>query len=471
MESNTIYPIPLDQRRGRVHDLFTVWFGCNLMILTVATGALGTTAYGLPLFLAIVANAAGMSIGAVFMALHAAQGPHLGVPQMVQTRGQFGSWGAVPMIVLIIVMYIGFAASNWVLGAQTLQVVVPALGQDGGIVGMIAATLIPAIVGYSAIHATARAASWAGGIGLAFCLISAAHHLAPSALSAGHMTATGMVGCFSTGALWQIAYAPYVSDASRYLPPTRAGSRAAFWASYGGTFLGSLLPMALGAVLGVVGAHGDIAQALAVVAGPGTIPLMMVLTFSLAIASAMNIYCGSLSAITVWQTFASRWRPHVAGRLVVSAILVLVAGFVALVARAHFLGAYMAFLELLMAVLAPWSAVNLVDYYLIRRGSYDVASFFASDGGIYGRFNVPALVAYGAGVAIQVPFLATSLYTGPLARQLGRVDVSWIVGVVVTSLLYLSVMRSTALQSLKRSKSDDDAFPDERSGHQSQSHR
>lgn len=464
MESNTIYPIPLDQRHGRVRDLFTVWFGCNLMILTVATGALGTTAYGLPLFGAIAANAAGMAIGAIFMALHAAQGPHLGVPQMVQTRGQFGTWGAAPVIVVIIVMYLGFVASNWVLGAQTLQVVMPAIGQNAGIVAMIAATLIPAIVGYAAIHATARVASWAGGLGLAFCLVSAAQDLPSSALAAGHLTATGLFGCFSTGALWQIAYAPYVSDASRYLPPTRAGSRAAFWATYGGTVLGSLLPMTLGAVLGLAGAHGDIARALAVAAGPVVLPVMIVLTFSLAIASAMNIYCGSLSAITVCQTIVPRWRPHLVGRLLVSAILIFVAGFVALAMRAHFLSAYMAFLELLMAVLAPWSAVNLVDYYLVRRGAYDVDSFFVPDGGIYRRLNLPALAAYGLGIATEIPCLATSLYTGPIARHLGRVDVSWVVGVIVSSLFYLAVMRA-ADPSARKPQTGDSALPDEPSGH------
>jgi len=31
------------------------------------------------------------------------------------------------------------------------------------------------------------------------------------------------------------------------------------------------------------------------------------------------------------------------------------------------------FLGVLLVVLIPWSAVNLADYFLVRRGSYDVA--------------------------------------------------------------------------------------------------
>ena len=50
------------------------------------------------------------------MALHPAQGPRLGIPQMIQSRAQFGFYGAVVPILLVIMMYIGFFASSGVLG-------------------------------------------------------------------------------------------------------------------------------------------------------------------------------------------------------------------------------------------------------------------------------------------------------------------------------------------------------------------
>jgi len=37
----------------------------------------------------------------------------------------------------------------------------------------------------------------------------------------------------------------------------------------------------------------------------------------------------------------------------------------------------------LLFFLVPWSAINLVDYYLVKHGRYDVQSFFKPDG-IYG---------------------------------------------------------------------------------------
>jgi NCS1 family nucleobase:cation symporter-1 len=86
--------------------------------------------------------------------------------------------------------------------------------------------------------------------------------------------------------------------------------------------------------------------------------------------------------------------------------------------------------------MVPWTAVNLVDYYLIRHGEYDVPSFFAADGGIYGRYNVAALVCYVLGILVQVPFIASDVYTGPVARALGGIDFSWIVGLVAVSGAY-----------------------------------
>ena len=94
IEQHTIYQIPLDQRHGKARHLFTLWVGANINVLTVVTGALATTLFGQSFLAGSTAIIIGNLIGTVFMALHAAQGPRLGVPQMVQSRGQFGAQGA-----------------------------------------------------------------------------------------------------------------------------------------------------------------------------------------------------------------------------------------------------------------------------------------------------------------------------------------------------------------------------------------
>jgi len=58
----------------------------------------------------------------------------------------------------------------------------------------------------------------------------------------------------------------------------------------------------------------------------------------------------------------------------------------------------------LLFFLVPWSAINLVDYYLVKHGRYDVQSFFKPDG-IYGEFQWWACICYVITLAVQVAFL------------------------------------------------------------------
>ena len=45
-------------------------------------------------------------------------------------------------------------------------------------------------------------------------------------------------------------------------------------------------------------------------------------------------------------------------------------------------------------------------------------------------------------ILVQVPFIASNVYSGPIARALGGIDFSWIVGVVVVSAVYYFAVRS-----------------------------
>src|SRR5271167_3020514 len=163
IEQHTIYPIPAGERHGRAVDLFTVWFGSNIMILTIVTGALATLKFALPAAAAVLAILIGNLVGGVFMALHAAQGPQLGVPQMVQTRGQFGSVGSLLVIGVVIVMYVGFLASNLVLGGEALATLVHGMSDAPGIALVGVLSVIAAIYGYDLIHAYTRVMTYLSG--------------------------------------------------------------------------------------------------------------------------------------------------------------------------------------------------------------------------------------------------------------------------------------------------------------------
>jgi NCS1 family nucleobase:cation symporter-1 len=116
---------------------------------------------------------------------------------------------------------------------------------------------------------------------------------------------------------------------------------------------------------------------------------------------------------------------------------------IALLASEDFLGKFRDFVLLLLTAFTPWSAINLIDYYLISKERYDLPALYDPDAR-YGRWNTTALVSYTIGIAVQIPFVAQSLYTGPLAKELGGADISWIVGLIVTGTLYYLWARRTA---------------------------
>lgn len=393
----------------------------------------------------IWAIAIGNFVGAIFMALHAAQGPQLGVPQMVQTRGQFGSVGAVLVVGIVIIMYVGFLASNIVLGGQSLATILPHINEKLLILLVTVISLIATIYGHDLIHAYARFLTYASGAALvlAFVWIVFVHGVPAGLEHINKFTLVGFCSTISVGALWQIAYAPYVSDYSRYMPHD-TGATPAFWASYLGCSIGSILPMILGALLGLIAANGDPVGGLTTFTGAIAVPIVVIFSIGIAGTNAMNLYCGVLSSITLVHTFVPSWKAGPAARMVTATVITLVGLTIALFAAGNFLTNYTNFILLLLYVLVPWTAINLVDFYLVRHGDYDVNAFFTAEGGIYGRFNKPAIGCYILGILIQLPFVSTALYTGPVARALGGVDLSWIVGLVVISPIYYLLAKRLA---------------------------
>lgn len=435
LEARTIEHIPVDERHGKASQLFTIWFGSNIMLLTVATGVLATLVFGLPVWSAAIALIVGNLVGGVVMALHAAQGPQMGVPQMLQTRAQFGSYGSLLVVSIVVLMYTAFFASNMVLGGQALASLV-GMGETPAILLVGVLGVLGAIFGYKVIHAMAGVLSAIAGFALVVSLVMLFVIKLPSdTFSSGAFTWAGFMSTLSLAALWQIAYAPYVSDYTRYMPKD-TGVRAAFWATYAGCVLGSLLPMLLGAVLGAAFPKDDTISAVRDGAGGFGVFVLAVFALSIAATNAMNLYCGALSSLTIGQTLWPKWRPQASMRVVVSLGLFAISCVIGLLGKDDFLGNFSNLMLLLMCVLIPWTAVNLVDFYLLRHGDYDIDSLFESDGGIYGPFNLPAVGCYVLGILVQVPFLSNTLYTGPIAKAMNGVDISWIVGLAVICPVY-----------------------------------
>ncbi|MBV4507487.1 cytosine permease [Pseudomonas sp. BW13M1] len=437
IEKHTIGYVPPQDRHGKVRDLFTLWFGGNIAPLPIVTGALGVQLFHLNLVWGIVAILVGHLVGGVLMALHSAQGPQMGIPQMIQSRAQFGSLGALLVVVIAGVMYIGFFASNIVLAGKSLHGVVDSVPVPVGIVIGALGSGIIGIIGYRFIHVLNRIGTWVLGIGIVvgFGYIFS-HVQSDDFLTRGGFNLAGWLATVSLAALWQIAFAPYVSDYSRYLPANVKVS-STFWTTYLGSALGSSLSFIFGAVA-VLAIPAGMDTMDAVKLATGTLGPLMLVLFLLSVIShnALNLYGAVLSIITLVQTFAYRWIPTAKSRAVLSLIVLAACCVVAVFASADFIGHFVDMVLVLLVVLVPWTAINLIDFYVIHKGDYDIDSIFKVDGGIYGRYNPQALIAYAVGIAVQIPFMNTPLYVGPVSEHINGADLSWLVGLAITSPLY-----------------------------------
>lgn len=446
IEQHTIHPIPEHERRGRPRDQFSIWFSTNMTLLTVVTGALGPIACHISFLWTALAFLFGSLTGAIFIALHAVQGPALGVPQMIQSRGQFGAWGAIPVILMVVIMYVSFIASNCVVGGDALHNIVPAFSAHSAIIIMALLSFIPCIIGYRTIEAWSPLVSCLTmaviALCFALCVINEIH--STHILKDFHGSFAGFLQAFSIAVLWQVATAPYVSDSSRYLPNDAKTYPHIFLACYGGTVCGTFLAMAVGAFLS---AETGLTPALAIshIAGAWAGPIILILGLSIAFANAMDIYCCTLSFITLLHSFKPGWRPRGLSRIIISLLTILTATSMALFMSRSFSATYNALLEILMTVMIPWTAINLADFYLIKKGAYHVPSFFEKNGGLYGRLNIPAILSYLLGILAEIPFLKLSLYQGPLLPYCHDIDISWLIALGTATFSYLLLYKCSYL--------------------------
>ncbi|MFE0176549.1 purine-cytosine permease family protein [Streptomyces sp. NPDC059002] len=449
VERRSIDVVPDDERHGTAFSQFTLWLGANLQITAVVTGALAVV-FGGDVVWSIVGLVLGNLLGGAVMALHSAQGPKLGLPQMIQSRAQFGVKGAVVPLLLVILMYVGFFASGSVLAGQATAELTHT-NDTTGIVIFAVVTAVMAAVGYRVIHALGRVASVICALAFIYLGIRLLDRVDLSdLLSDAHFDLPMFLLAVSLSASWQLAFGPYVADYSRYLPRTTS-AKATFWWTLSGSALGSQWSMTFGVLVAASAGDAFLANQVGYVVGLGGTGLIAsFLYFVIALGkltiNVLNTYGGFMSMVTSISGFRGQKVIGPRGRAAYIAVIMVAGTAVALLGKDSFLASFKDFLLFLLTFFTPWSAINLVDYYLISRERYDIPALF-DPRGRYGAWRWDALLVYGVGLLAQLPFLVTHFYTGPLVDPLGGADISWLVGLLVPAVLYWALARRNAPES------------------------
>ena len=433
IEAHSIDVIPESERHGRINGQFTLWFATNANVFNFVLGGFAIF-FGLNVFWALIALFVGTFLGLAFTALHAVQGPRLGVPQMIQSRGQFGFYGAVFIFLASILLDVGYLAGQQVVQAESLQDLVASVSIPVWIIIVTIPALLLAIFGYDWIHwiQPTLTVLFGGALVAAVILTATSGDSLAKGMGGTHLSSfpifIAAVGLFFMNML---SWAVYVSDYSRYLPRTVSAPRT-FWAVFGGNALGTCLYAGLGIYITAVAPSASSVASIGSIAGKWILPI---LALSLLGSDALNAYTGMLAIESVrstWQKVAASRTARVIGLVIIFAIGTVLAE----TGYKTFLNSFENFIDVLLFFFVPWSVINLIDFYIVKKGRYDVKSFFSASGS-YGGWRWVAIIPYLIGLAVQVPFLDQTLYVGPMVKVLGGADISWVVGFVVAGCAYL----------------------------------
>jgi len=446
IEVRSIDYVPLAERHGKVRDLWPVWFSGEANLATLAVGVIGI-GLGLSMWWTTIAVLTGCALGTFFMAFHSTQGPQLGLPQLIQSRPQFGYLGALLVWVVALIAYIGYNAYNCVLAAQATRQLLGAnaISDTAIIFSFSVLALAMAAVGYDWIHRVQRLFAYFMLLLLgAFTL--AALWLIPmptKLMQLGEFHSIPFLVQFFAAAAYQISWSIYVSDYSRYLP-ANVGVSASFWWTYLGAFIGGVWMMLLGTFAAAISPHADVAASVQASADLVTHGFGFLLLaggiLGLVSITGLNFYGASLTLLSVADCVKPQ-KSSLRARILSLLLAFVVSMALALMSSRDFANRFDELLSVLLYLFTPWTAINLVDFYWVRKCRYSVREIF-NPRGIYGRWSWRGLLAYGVGFAAMVPFFSTRLYRGPVAEALGGADLAMLVGLPVSSIVYLVACRS-----------------------------
>ncbi|MBM6622084.1 cytosine permease [Micrococcaceae bacterium RIT802] len=432
IEPYGIEHIPDVERHGKPSSQFFLWFAAGMNFPIVVLG-FSATYFGLPFWSAALAILAAGLIAATVMGYLSGMGVRLGVPQQMQARGPLGFIGnLLPVAYVNVFAGVGWAAVTVILGGQAIALLSGMPFWASALVLMLL-QLVVAVMGYNLIHFLQRVLSIILFAGFVFITVVA---LAKGeVVNSVNESAEGFAGIggwiifFGYFMSFIIAWMPFASDYSRYLPNTSANRRGAGVFTMLGNFVTLSWMGILGVLLGATATTDDAIGALKDLMGPWAIVGMGIVALSSFTQNFLNVYGGAISI----QTMGVPVKRHTAVVFICAASYL-----VALWGQTGFNDGFTVFLNLTAYFVAPYVMVLICDYVLGRR---------RSDRGLRELFDKSrkfewGFVAWAAGVLGSTPFWISAVYTGPIAAanpQLG--DLTFYVGAAIAVIVYLATYR------------------------------
>lgn len=430
IEQKSYEYISLEERRGEPRQLFFTWYAANTVSTTLITGALAII-IGLNFWWATLSIILGHALGAIFMALHSAQGPKLGIPQVLQSRAQFGYTGVVLPMLIVFTMYMGYGASNTILVGQGLY---ESLGfnLNATVIISLVPMILLAIYGQGLIQKSMKLYTIVYTIIFLILTGLVASQVTLEMLNRGSFSFSQFLLATSISITWQITYGPYVSDHSRYMHPSK--SKQTFIYSYLGSFLSSTWLMILGAAIASMVINGNVMAQIKELGGGFGTAIVILLSLGLIVINSLNIYGAGIIVLSIASNFIE-FKTTIKLRVLTSIMIGVILALASTVGAGNFMSYFQLYLGFILFFIVPWSVINLTDFYLLKRQNYKPDDFINKNG-IFGKLRTSSLAIYLLSIISQIPFINNGIYQGPVSKMMDGLDLAWVIGIILSFSFY-----------------------------------
>ncbi|MDX6701384.1 MAG: hypothetical protein QOF26_1610 [Baekduia sp.] len=452
VEARGIDYVPERDRHSHPRDLACALFGPQFGFGNMVFGSLGIV-FGLSWWSTFTAVTVGVALGSLIFTGVAIQSPKTGTNNAVSSGAFFGVKGRyLGSLISLVIGLAFFAILVWTSGQTIIVVLHRLIGTGTGNVALSIAMLVVSLVSFVlAIYGHATLVASFRFIAIA----SAAVSLLALIVLAGKFRALDG-GSYLLDAYWPtwaltmvfaallpITWGPFIGDYGRYVPST-AKARTCALAAGVGIFAGCWLAELVAAFATTTFEDPKTAFA---VGFPAVSPLWFAILLMVAPGGLANIESAAMcvynAALDLQAMF---WRLTRAQLTFAISAIGLAAAYIGLIGF-NAIKSIEAFATLMLITCTPWMVIMTIGH-LMRHGRYEPKDLQAFAGraktGIYwftGGFNIRALVAWGAAVAIGTLFTSTSIITGPLTRHVSGVDLSFTSAAVVGGVLYYTLVK------------------------------
>lgn len=442
--------IPMASRHMSYWDMFATWVGANANNGTwYIGGVIAACGFVTASWTLVVSGI----LAYLLLAAASYMGYQTGLPAMTLTRASFGIRGSFLPSIINLVQFIGWAAVNTFIAAQSMSYLFhdlfgwPVFGQAGGVFGLVVGILVMSVFHLLSVSLGQRSVQLIERVGIVlvfvfvvwetivvFQTVSFQQILAwrpPHDLAMTPGAALDVLAAFS------LAWVTAGSDFSRFTNRRKNATGAAFWGANLGllwfAFIGVVATIGTAITLNHFDPNDSDPSTIASRLGLGVLA-MVVIVLTSTTANAVNLMSAGSALTNMTRHLSlkvSLWVVTLTATLVT---------FIPLVA-ASFLAVFTAFLDGIGMVLGPEIGIFLVDYFIIRKRRYEIQAFSDATGPYWYHHGVNW-------TALAVWMVSVLAYVGlkhvpAVANTVGATFIT----ILISMLLYGGMMRLTQKQA------------------------